>query len=331
MPSARPKTFRGIRVLVTGGTGFIGSHLVRRLVASGASVHVLARQHSSPWRIEDVLPRVSLWTGDVSDNASVERCVAGGQPQVIFHVAGNTDVRRLDDGLTQVGLSLRVNLEGTLNLLRAAHIARASVARFVRTGGLEEYGRGPTPYDERQRESPISPYSASQVSATHYCQMLQPYLGFPVVTLRLALVYGPAQPTGFLIPDLMTHCLEGRDYVMTSGTQGRDLIYVGDVVEAMMLAARAPGLSGEVINIGTGQEHRIRDVARAIVKLTGSRTRLKIGSAARRRFEIRHLFCRTRKAKRLLRWCPGTGLEEGLTRTVAWYREHGARADLTGA
>src|SRR5205085_2108423 len=136
---------------------------------------------------------------------------------------------------------------------------------FVQTGTFEEYGTGPVPFVEDQREEPVSPYSASKAAATHFCQMLHRSLHYPVIVLRPCLMYGPFQSADMFIPSLIDSCLRGQDFPMTSGEQTRDLSYVSDVIEAYLLAIRRPKAIGEVINIGSGQEYKIKDVAKKIV------------------------------------------------------------------
>ncbi|HET6566574.1 MAG TPA: NAD-dependent epimerase/dehydratase family protein [Rhodothermales bacterium] len=315
-------------VLITGGTGFIGSHLAARLVQVGAHVHVLVRPGSDPARLSPLGDRIRLHRGDLTDALSLRASLEASRASLIFHLAGNTRGRRLDADLGQLDTSVQDNLQGTLNLVQAAHHGRSGVERLIRVGGLEEYGRGPAPYREEQREEPVSPYSASQTAATHYCRMLQPYVDFDLVTLRLALVYGPAQSTAFFIPSLITHCLRGQDFEMTSGEQGRDLLYVDDVVDALVRTATAPGLAGEVINVCSGVEHTIREVAEAIRGMTGGTSEIRVGAARERSSEILHLVGSNEKAKRLLGWSPTTSLREGLTRCIAWYEE---QAEIIGA
>lgn len=307
-------------ILITGGTGFLGSHLARFLASSGLDVHVLARPQSSLWRIEDLLDQITIWRGDLMDCESIRECVLACRPSTVFHLAGDTALRSLDAGLENVERSLDT-LHGTIHLLEELHRGGIPTRCLVRSGGLEEYGQGPHPYCETQREAPVSPYSAVQVATTHYSQMLQRVLRFPVVTLRLALLYGPAQSASFFIPSLITHCLENRDYAMTTGEQGRDFLFVGDAMAAFVAVAQTKGLAGEVINIGSGQEYRIGDVAEAIRLVTGTRAQLRLGAVAARQSEIRRLVCRNDKARRLLHWQPRTSLEEGLLTTVSWYRQ----------
>ncbi|NOT29318.1 MAG: NAD-dependent epimerase/dehydratase family protein, partial [Planctomycetes bacterium] len=222
-------------VLVTGGTGFIGSHLVHALVGLGAEVHVLHRPSSARGRLTDVAERVTTWVGDLTDAQSIQEICAEIEPRSVYHLAADTGVRLADPELEAVRASLAQNVLGSLNLVLA--LRRAGSTRvLVRLGGVEEYGRGRAPFRETQREAPVSPYSASQVAVTHYLQMLQPSLGFDALTLRPSLVYGPAQSERFFVPSLVRACLAGRVFAMTSGTQVRDLLFVNDLVAALLSA-----------------------------------------------------------------------------------------------
>lgn len=279
-------------------------------------------------RFADVAAQCVSWTGDLRDVRSLVRPIASARPDIVFHLAGVTDVRKLGNEFEQIDRAVEDNLKGTLHLLESVHRAGIPLGRLVATGGLEEYGTGASPYDEAQRESPVSPYSASQTATTHFCQMLHRRIQLPIVTLRPALVYGPAQSVDFFIPALIVRCLEGGDFDMTAGQQRRDLLYVEDLVDAYLRAAMDPSAIGEVINVGSGVAVPIRDVAAAVVRLTGARTRLGVGVIPERATEITHLVCTNEKAARLLGWLPTTSLEDGLVQTIAWYREHGAGDSL---
>jgi UDP-glucose 4-epimerase len=312
----------GRSVLVTGASGFLGSHVVRGLDAASAKVHALVRPGRVPRRLHDLLPRLTVWPGDVTDYESVLRCCRGARPTAVVHLAGDTSGRKFDGDWSLVSSSVAVNLHGTLNVIRAAAESGAPVRTFVRAGGLEEYGTGRTPYDEAQRERPRSPYSAGQVSATHFGEMLQPYVDFAIVTLRPALVYGPAQSTDFFIPRVILSCLRNALFEMTAGQQCRDLLYVDDLVRAFLLVLERPGLRGAVINIASGEEVSIRSVAEEVVRLTGARDILRIGAATERAGDLEHLVAGTAHAATVLGWRRSVELTAGLERTIAWYAAH---------
>lgn len=303
--------------LVTGGAGFIGSSLVRRLLAVGADVTVFVKETTMLDRLTDISEEVTLVKGDLSDYSSVSRLVSKLSPEFIFHLAAFRDVSRDPSLLTEM---VDININGTVNLLRAAAEDAPTLISFVNTGTCEEYGDGPVPFSEDQREIPVSPYSASKVASTYICQMMSKSTGLPVVTLRPFLTYGPGQDTDMFIPSLIAHCLSGNDFSMTSGDQTREFNFIDDVVDAYLLAATAKDVSGEVINIGCGVEYKISELAVKIVEMTGSEISLKAGSIPKRPGEAKNFFCDNSKAKRLLGWSPRVALDAGLEITVKWYR-----------
>lgn len=315
-------------VLVTGATGFLGATLVRSLVADGAEVHAFVRPGGRVAQMR-ALPAVKVWYGDVTDVEAVRACFEQARPTTVFHLAGHTAARHTATDRRQGLEALQVNLHGVINLLHAAEDCGGHVRRFVRLGGLEEYGAGPSPSHESQRERPRSPYSASQVAATHWCQMMQPHLSFPVVTLRPSLVYGPGQSSNFLIPALIGSLLQGRRFATTAGTQSRDLVYVGDAIAAMRAAAGVEELRGEVINVSSGQNFVIREVVSMVADLLGARHLLDQGAAAERVGDLACLTGDTAEAERLLGWRATTSLSDGLERTIAWHKEQLLKARQT--
>lgn len=306
-------------VLVTGATGFIGASFVRRLLAKSCDVHIMVRPDASCERLTDMIGRLSPHRGDVTDLASLIDCVQSARPETIFHFAGDTSARQGAAGWAGVERALAVNLHGTLNMLRAAESA-TSVKTFVRLSGLAEYGQGPTPSHETQREQPLSAYAASQTAATHWSQMLQGQLRFSLLTLRLALTYGADQSADFFIPGLIDSILRGTKFSGAAGRQGRDLVYVDDVVAAIEAAwLRADSLRGAVINISSGQNVPMREVADLVVELLGAD---KLHSTdPEREGDIERMSGATALAADLLGWRATTSLREGLELTIKGRRQ----------
>lgn len=310
----------GKRVLVTGATGFIGSHLARRLCKEGAEVHVLLRKGSDKFRIKDIVGNLVSWYGDLTDYQSLCSCIKNSKPQIIFHLATFRNVER---DVKLIDFMIDTNIKGTVNLLRSVIDEKIALECFINTGTCEEYGDVSAPFHEDRKEMPVSPYSASKVAATYFCQMIHKTMELPIVTLRPFLSYGPYQDTDMMfIPSLINHCLEGKDFPMTEGNQTREFNYVDDIVDAYILAAECQNAVGEIINIGNGIEYRIKDVAEKIVKMMGNPIRLLIGAMPKRAGETKHFFCSNEKAKRLLGWAPKTSLDAGLRKTIEWYENN---------
>jgi len=245
-------------------------------------------------------------------------------PRVVFHLAGDVTARRSQGAWDVLMKSYDVNLVGTVHVIRAAEEYGASVASVVRVGGLEEYGRAAVPYVETAREEPVSGYSAAQVAATHFCQALQPRMQFQIVTLRPALIYGPGQRLSFFIPSLIASCLARNDFDMTEGSQGRDLIYIDDVVEGILIAGATDKLRGAIINLASGEEHTMNAVADTIPRLTKATIQIRRGARPTQANDLEHLYGSNELAKKLLGWTPRTSLEEGLSRTIEYLRSAAA-------
>lgn len=311
------------QILVTGGAGFIASHLARRLAGEGHHVHLLHRPGTDLRRISDLRASTHFIACDLVDEERLTLALDAVQPEVIYHTAGDTSLRHIDPSLGGVVGSIERNIRPSINLFVAAQATCSRLSLLVRLGGIEEYGLGPVPYSEEQRELPISPYSASQVAVTHYLQMLTPYLKYRTVIVRPALIYGPAQSTQFFIPSLIEHCLKGLDFPMSSGSQGRDFLYVDDLIDALAMLHDCSFPGGDILNIGSGREYVVSDVAAAIVRMTQSPTRLLKGVFSRPT-EVTHPHLSTHKVEARTGWRPKVGLEEGLARTIAWYRQASA-------
>lgn len=312
------------RYFITGGAGFIGSHLVRRLLQAGHQVAVFTRSESSLWRLNDVAASITEYHGDLTDYPSLERCVASARPDVVIHLGGGSMGRPWNTDLSELQASMDVNINGTFNLLKATANSGRPIQRFIRMGGLLEYGDGPQPFKETQREQPASIYPAIQVATTMILNALHRNFDFPVVTLRLASVFGPGRSLDFFIPALITHALEGKSFDMSSGEQMWDMIYIDDVVDAILKAVSADLASGEIINIGTGRGYPLKSIAQKIVQLIGGNAKVNVGALADadKSGVIANLVCNIDKAERLLGWRPSTSLEDGLIATINWYHDN---------
>jgi UDP-glucose 4-epimerase len=307
-------------VLVTGATGFIGSHLTRRLVREGARVHILARKKDAAWRIADLIDQLTVWEADLTDFASLQQRLYRFPVQVIFHLAGRVDVTRSWDPVQPL---IQNNIVGTVNLLMA--LKDAGFESFLYPGTSEEYGNTAPPLCETDRESPISPYSFSKLSATAFCQMAAKTFDLPITVLRLFPTYGPYQEGSMLIPAAIREFLAGREFRMTHGEQRRDFIYVDDVVEAFLRIAACEKARGEVFNVGSGVPRKVRDVIDIITKQIGKECAVLRGAIPCRKGEGDECYSNNQKLLDVIGWAPKVPLEEGLPLTVAWYKKHYAQ------
>ena len=307
---------KAVRALVTGGAGFIGSHVVDALVARGDEVTVL--DDLSTGRRENLDSALAggaeLVESDIRDATAVRQLVGDRRPEVVFHLAAQIDVRR---SVADPALDARVNVEGTVNLLEASHAE--GVRRFVNTStGGAIYGEGRAiPAPEDHPVAPLAGYGQSKFAAEGYCALYERLHGLSTVSLRYGNVYGPRQdPLGEagVVAIFCGRLLAGeRPTVFGDGHQTRDYIYVGDAVEANLLAAETDA-SGP-LNIGTGVETSVLELvdAQALLHRDGH---FEPEFAPRRPGEVQRIALDPGLAHDRLRWQPRTGLEEGLRKTL---------------
>lgn len=307
----------GARVLVTGATGFIGSHLCRRLLDDGAEVHALTSTVSSvyPVRLVDIKDRITLHSGNLNDCGAMAAVVEHADPQVVFHLGAYTHVGK---SWERVDECIQTNIHGTVNLLQA--LARSGNQRFIYTSTSEVYGDIPVPFREDALVNPNSPYSVSKYSGERFCRMLQRGRGWPIVVVRPFNAYGPAQSPDRIIPEIIVKGLRGERLAMTEGRQTREFNYVADLADGFIRAATVPGIEGEVFNIGGGQEIAMRDLAAMILALLGNPIVAEFGALPERPTEIWSMRSDVTKATERLGLPPARPLAEGLETTIAWYR-----------
>jgi UDP-glucose 4-epimerase len=299
-----PDWFAGKKILITGASGFIGSHLCRRLRRCGAEVHAMSRQTHAAANGE-----YRWWQGDLSAAETAREIVHGIRPEVIFHLAAHVDGSR---DLSIVPAMLLSNLVATVNLLCSA--AEVGCPRIVLTGSLEE------PVPGYAEATPCSPYAASKWAGNAYARMFHSLYQLPIVILRLFMVYGPAQPDERkLIPYVIRSLLRGEAPEIASGRRPVDWIYIDDVVEAFVLAALAANVDGHAFEIGSGQLVTIRSLVEHIVQNIDPSIQPRFGALPdRQREQVRA--ANVGAARAVLGWRPAVALGEGLARTIEWYR-----------
>ena len=307
----------GRRALLTGASGFIGSHLTRRLVAEGARVHALTSNVSSvyPSRLLDLRNSITLHEASLTDRGALEQVAAAVRPELVLHLGAYTHVGK---SWQRVDECIQANVQGTVNLLMA--LAPYDYARFVNTGTSEIYGDVDVPFREDGPVHPISPYSVSKQAAEQYCQLFSEARSWPIVRVRPFNAYGPAQSPDRIIPEIIARALQGRPIRMTKGMQTREFNYVDDLADGFVRLLTTPGIDGELFNLGCGEEVSMRDLATRILALLGNPVEVDFGALPERPTEIPRMYADSAKARRVLGWQPRTSLEEGLTRTIDWFR-----------
>jgi nucleoside-diphosphate-sugar epimerase len=303
--------------LVTGGAGFIGSHLAEALVARGDEVRVVDSLVTGHRENLAGLPAVELIVGDLADPDVARRAMQG--VDVVLHQAAIPSVpRSVQDPVT----SHRANVDATLNVLVAAR--DAGVRRLVYAGSSSAYGNAPVlPKVETMPPAPLSPYALQKLVAEQYCQLFTQLYGIETVTIRYFNVFGPRQdpssPYSGVISLFIDALFRGsRPTIYGDGEQTRDFTYVANVVDGVLRAVEAPDASGEVINVATGGRVSLNELFRAVRDIVGSTVEPVYEQT--RSGDVRDSQADIGKALAMLGYQPRVAFEDGLAKTVAWYR-----------
>jgi nucleoside-diphosphate-sugar epimerase len=299
-------------ILVIGGTGFIGFHLVKALKLRVWNVTSISLHQPIGARYVE---GVNYFNIDISNSEKVKDFLKNGF-QYVVNLGGYVDHKLFTDGGREL---IEVHFSALQNIVE--HLPRSELKRFIQIGSSDEYGNAPSPQLETIREQPISPYSLGKVASTHFLQMLHCTELFPVVVLRLFLTYGPVQNSERFIPQIIKGCLNNENFPASLGDQLRDFCYVEDTVNAIIKSLSADKALGQVINIASGKPISIQQMIVTIQKDIG-KGHPKFGLIPYRSGENMNLYADIEKAKRLLNWRPKVTLKDGLKNTIEWYREN---------
>jgi nucleoside-diphosphate-sugar epimerase len=316
---------RGARALVTGAAGFLGRHLVHRLVDEGARVAALDTAEGIAARVTEPELASAAWYGtDLRDAASCRAIIQEACPEYVFHLAGRVDLSRTDE-LAQACVA--ENAAITLNVCSALRYHRPRALIFSST--VEVYGRNAAPFDESQPIDPPSPYAITKVAAERVCLAIAAAHRFGAVVLRLATVYGPGQAPQRFIPSVIRAALRREPLAVTSGAQRRDFLYVDDAVEGLVRAAVTPAAYGRTLNLGHEHPVSLRDIVEIIRAELETSWQPEYGSRPERAGEAAVWSTRSDAARAVLGWQPQIDLEDGLQLTIQAFEAAGAAAART--
>jgi nucleoside-diphosphate-sugar epimerase len=266
-------------------------------------------------RLSPVWDKIEVCEADIRNIESL-RPLAGRKFDFVFHLAAYNHV---GNSFLHAGEALETNSNGTAHLLETLH----DYGKFVYISTSEVYGKQDrVPFVEDMYPHPNSPYSVGKYAGELYSLMKQRQSNAPIVVIRPFNAFGPYQSCRAVIPELIIKCLRGEPVLTTEGRQTREFNFVTDLVQGMVAAALSDTVTGEIINLGTGKDIAIRDVARLIHKKTSSRSELEIGKLPTRPNEIWKMRAHAGKAQKFLGWSPTIDFEEGLDITIAWFRKY---------
>lgn len=303
-----------INYLITGGSGFIGSNLVRRLVLGNlGNVFLIVEKNSDLWRLNDIRSELTIFESDLTDFNNINNIIKMAQPNVVFHLASfgglpsQTDQRKIFD----------INFYGTVNLLNACK--EVGVDCFINTGSSSEYGIKNTDMREGDIVIPISDYGVVKAATTQYCLKEALFNKLSIYTVRPFSVYGDYEMFGRLIPTILLGALQKSQINLSSGSFVRDFIYVQDMVDIYLKIAEVKPNMDFVFNAGTGVQSTILDVVDTVESIVGSKLNVNWNSSAVRPWEPKVWQANIDRAINLLKWKPKYSLNDGLKKSLEWF------------
>ena len=308
-----------MRCLVTGATGHIGSHLVRYLLEQGLEVAALVRPTTGNiWRIEDIFHRLHIIKGNLSDIDHPSAAIQKFAPEIVIHLGWHG----VSSGYRNDPAQITQNLYGSLKLLELAH--ECGCQRWIGLGSQAEYGPYGRVLTEDLPARPLTTYGVVKLCLGLLSQKLCEAYGVGFTWLRLTASYGPMDDDHHMIPELILKLLRGEKPALTLGEQRWDYLYVGDAVEAIWRAAITPEAQG-IFNLGSGEAYTIRSIAERIRDLIDPNLAIGFGEVPYRPDQVMHLQADISRLKQATGWAPQVRLDEGLRRTVEWFKENRRR------
>ena len=298
------------KILILGGNGFIGIHLIRKLRSIGYECFSLSLNKVDEKKKED---NIYYLNADISDFLELRKVIGNNKYDYVVNLSGYIDHRSLSNGGLNV---LNTNFGGLLNLLRIIDLNY--VKKIVQIGSSDEYGNINSPQNEAMREEPISPYSLSKLACTKLLRMLYLSENLPVVIVRLFLVYGEGQGFSRFLPQIIKGCLKNEVFPTSEGNQIRDFCYVSDIVDGIISIIKSDKVNGHILNLASGEPIKIKSVIKKVVDILGSGNPI-FGEIEYRSNENLSLYADISKAKELISWNPKIDFDLGLKRTIDYY------------
>jgi nucleoside-diphosphate-sugar epimerase len=307
-------------ILITGASGFIGANLLRRLTTRvpKKDLHVLLRKQSNTWRVDDILKKTSVHIADLRDKKASDALIKKIKPRTIFHLAAHGAYPSQQQDEDEI---IQTNIISTFNLFQSC-LAQGFDA-FVNTGSSSEYGAKTKPMRETDSLEPVIPYAVSKAWATLYAEYLTRTQKAPIITLRPFGIYGYYEPQGRLVPNIILALMRGEQPRLASPTTARDFVFVEDMVDAYLNAASRP-TAGTIFNIGSGKQTTIKELFIRIQNIMRTDIEPIWDTRVRRSFDTTRWVADVSRAKAALKWKADTKLEDGLARTIHWFKKNRA-------
>lgn len=309
-------SFYGASVVVTGGNGFIGSHIVKKLLAYGAYVAVLVRESSDLWRLKEDIHNIKIVKLDLKDRDKLRPCIKMLKPDYVFHMAAYGVDHRNNDYTDAVNTNIIV----TINLIES--LSGTECKKIINAGSGMEYGCFENHITEHTRLRPNNIYGSSKAAATLIAHQIAKEMDMSIITLRPFGIFGEYENRNRLFTHIILSTLKGIEIKLTGCEQHRDYTYAGNIVDGFLMAAVDESLHNEIFNIGSGVSYKLKYYIDLILNCLGTNTRPIFGAVPYRVHDLCKADPDIGKIKRLTEWKPAVSLEDGIQRTAQWLKDN---------
>lgn len=305
------------KILVTGGTGFVGANVVRKLVSLGHRPTILVRKESNLWRLKDVMSKVRFVQTDMSDYKRLKSDLKKIRPNFIYHLATYGANQSIQNNGTDL---VKTNILASYNFLEIC--CGNGFEYFVNTGSSSEYGFKNSPMTEADVLQPVNLYGASKGSVTLMAQVLAKKYSLPIVTLRLFSPYGYFEEKNRFMSTLMTCAVKNKSINLSNPNYVRDFIFIDDLTNAYIHFLSSKKYFGEIFNIGSGKQSKIGDVVKLTQDISGKKLKINWSKHSSNQLEPKIWVANISKANSRLRWSPKVPIEVGLRKTYEWFEKN---------
>lgn len=300
------------KILITGASGFIGACLARKL-AKNNSVYLFLRDTSDLWRLKDMLKEFNIYNVDLTNREQTFECLKEIKPHYVYHLATYGAYSHQKDPKRMVD----TNLFGTINLSDAS--METNVSRFINISSSSEYGIKDSPMIEKDFAAPNNLYGITKNAATNYLTHLFREKNFSTTTFRIFAAYGYFDDKARLMPSVILSLLLNKSLHLSSPHSVRDFIFVEDIIEAFELASKSELAIGQILNLGNGKQHTIKDVVDLAKSLIDSSIQPQWGSLEKKQIEPKSWVADMNKTEKTLNWKPSFDLKKGLKKDIEWF------------
>ena len=306
--------YNGKRVLITGANGFIGSHILERMIEYNAKLYIILRENSDLWRIEEYLDSVNIYYADIRDLDTVSNCINKIEPEIVFHMAAYG----VDSRKNSTYEAIDINILGTVNLLHA--VGKTGCEKFINTGTSMQYGNKEGLIDESSNYTPNNIYGSTKAASTILAHQIASEMDIDITTIIPFGVFGEKEGSHKFFPQVILSILNKKEVKLTPCLQQRDYCYVGNIVDGFLMAAKTNKTRDMILNVGSGMTFPLKYYVELIIKEMNMEAKVKYGALEYRKNDLWNPKVNVDKIKKVLDWYPKISIEEGIKMTIDWYK-----------